>query len=210
MATECVEVSTAASPYAGAPARVRLALDAGGRVATATWDTDIYHPFLAAGAPVCACMVAGRARSEALQQLTALLRRPDLWAPCVQCVRNTAAWGELRSEPELFRVKAQVRTPGAAPLADEQLRRLVPPSGAAGGVLPDLGELLRTGAFSDVRVVVGRTAFRCHRTVLAARSAVLRGMFATQADQGTVRLAGEPQTFARLLQFIYLGRLTNK
>ena len=56
---------------------------------------------------------------------------------------------------------------------------------------------------------MGKTAFRCHRTLLSARSPVFRQLFDQGGDQGVLRInATSPTTFARLLQYIYSFRLT--
>ncbi|VDN19124.1 unnamed protein product [Gongylonema pulchrum] len=47
----------------------------------------------------------------------------------------------------------------------------------------ELGHLLDTGDFSDFTLNVGRRAFKCHRSILSARSAFFQGMFRDQNNQ---------------------------
>ncbi len=160
-----------------------------------------------------------------------LLENPHYAMPCDTCIATTneTALAEARTDPEFFKRKARAHTPGTHPPTDDELRIL---SHAASPLSMSFLPLLKTGAFSDVKVIVARAAFYCHRTVLAARSPVFRAMFnrntpttttptTTTAstttttsplledshhdgdEHGILRLNGDPAAFARMLQFIY-------
>eukprot|EP00047_Mylnosiga_fluctuans_P006922 m.249992 g.249992 ORF g.249992 m.249992 type:complete len:403 (+) comp16476_c0_seq1:44-1252(+) len=191
------------SPYSGATFQVDVT-----RVDNELvwrWASAIYHPTLAPGRSLCtSCILLDdlhtrKTPSEVLRDIFSLLSFPHHARTCAHCTGDPAALAEVQTDPSFFLRKARVRTPGANPPSDEELR--TPCS-------LDFGQLLTTGMFSDVKMLVDKTVFRCHRTVLAARSPVLARIFSA-GDGGIVRVreTASPTTFARLLQFAYSSKL---
>jgi speckle-type POZ protein len=77
----------------------------------------------------------------------------------------------------------------------------------------DLGELLKSGLFSDVVLSVGSRLFKGHKVILAARSPVFSAMFEhemTESRKGEVEITDVSEdVMAEMLQFIYTGTCTN-
>lgn len=170
-----------------------------------TWLSEIYHPIFSAGTPLCRqCWLHDRTSAETLVDILLLLEKPHYCAArCAHCPANNAkAFAEAKTDTFFFQRKARVRTPGAQPLSDDVLRNMA---------TLDLASILKSGAFSDVKMVVGRTIFHCHRTVLAARVPALSMLF-KQGDGGVVKVTETacPVTFARCLQYIYCTRLLSQ
>lgn len=176
---------------------------------TLIWESPIYHPYLAQGQALCECVTLRdrasremRSEEEVAAVLVQLLRRPLHWQPCESCHTHAQALAEAHSDPTFFARKARVRTPGTHPLPDEDLM-------AIGRPAFDMQLLLTTGAFSDLKITVGKTVFRCHRTVLAASSAGFARLFATQPDGGSIRIDSgiSPRSFGLFLKYIYLRQM---
>lgn len=199
-------------PYKGC--RFRLSVD-GAATATPTWvwRSPIYHPLLSEGSELCQCLQHRAKQLDATDELAGmvavvrqLLRPPALWPPCCpQCTPSSVPWTEAVSDPAFFCRKARCRTPGAAPLADAEIMRGTPTAQSRAQVF---GSLLRSGAYSDVKIVVGaaddKASFACHRTVLAGASRMFKHLFNSTVDRGELRLnRTRPKTFARFLQYCY-------
>eukprot|EP00050_Salpingoeca_kvevrii_P015329 m.45759 g.45759 ORF g.45759 m.45759 type:complete len:373 (-) comp6262_c1_seq2:199-1317(-) len=197
------------SAYEGAEFAVRVETTTDGRTGAVSWCSPIYHPLLVPNQRVCPCRLAGAQSAASVLDAIAgaladMLARPHLHPPCPSCPTNPQALAELRADPAFFARKARAATPGTAPFPDDDLRRLA----AADEGAMDFSRLLTSGVFSDVKLIVGRSAFKCHRTVLAAQSPVLRHYFETTADHGRVVVpSARPHVFGRFLQHIYSGRL---
>eukprot|EP00048_Salpingoeca_helianthica_P002391 m.56934 g.56934 ORF g.56934 m.56934 type:complete len:337 (+) comp12071_c0_seq3:111-1121(+) len=194
------------SPYSGASFSIRVTPCGDKKVWT--WQTKIYHPLFAAGATICQCLLTRcdnsgcKTVSEVMRDILLLLEKPNYCTKCEQCQINDDAFTEMKTDLAFFVRKARAHTPNTNPPSDEELR---------GGLsLSNFLPLLTTGAFSDIKLVVDKTVFRCHRTVLAARSPVFRSMFENECDGGTLRLnpAVDPRAVARFLQFVYGSVIT--
>lgn len=110
----------------------------------------------------------------------------------------------MKTDLAFFMRKARAHTPNTSPPSDDELR--------GGQLSMNFLPLLTTGAFSDVKLLVDKTVFRCHRTVLAARSPVFRTLFDQGGDGGSLRIgcSSDPRAMARFLQYIYGSVLTGR
>jgi hypothetical protein len=174
--------------------------------------SEIYHPYLHQATPICACLCptdtddTGNITDSdwldlARAQLLALLAHPELFHPCAACTVRAAVWAEMQADLTFFRRKARLHTPSTDPLPDSELRSTLPATS-----LPDwdLAALLRTGSFSDFKIVAsGKKAFRCHRSVLSAVSPALNRHFCQTADGGCLALDYPAEVVARFLRFLY-------
>jgi hypothetical protein len=91
-------------------------------------------------------------------RLRATLRQPHLFRPCHRgtCPLQTGPLAEAHADPTFFRYKARLHTPNTAPLADDEIRALAAQKTqqpTLRSAMVDLDVLLRTGAFSDLRIV---------------------------------------------------------
>lgn len=79
--------------------------------------------------------------------------------------------------------------------------------------LNDFEQLLEGGKFSDVKLVVGQSEFRAHKSILAARSRVFSAMFECemkeQKDNAVMITDIEPDVMQELLRWIYVGKVRN-
>lgn len=163
--------------------------------------SKIYHPFFSEGKRICSCLTQTANPQNILDTIMGLLGNPELLSHCENCSFLQSALFEMKHEPSFYARKAAANTPGTYPLSDDELRRcssntLTP---------PNMEWMLKTGAFSDVKVIVGKTTFRCHRTVLSVYSSVFKTIF-SKGDGGVVHVdCRNPRVFARFLQFLYSG-----
>lgn len=210
------------SPYSGASFVVSIrgenpngSCDNAGCTPRWVWRGPVYHPWLCHDRPLCRCLThyntAGppRGPAELRAALERLLLHPQLWRPCAACPPpRCEVYRSMCADLALFRLKARVRTPGTTPPSDEQLAGLSP--GRVQGWPGGCATLLASGAFSDVTLVLAGDkgpAFRCHRTILGARSAVFRALL-REGDDGTVRMPhSDAASFAVFLQHIYSDHL---
>lgn len=245
----------ASSPYSGAVFSLEVTVAPSSSASSSAlltwrWLSPIYHPCFSMGGVLCSCMLlsphvsgANQARSpvEVLRHVLLLLEKPHYTMRCAHCVLHDQAFAEAVDDHVFFLRKARVRTPGAEPLSDEELRGMCHASAVASASAPasapphitaaaaatatatavpsapsavpslDFSHLLTSGIFSDLKVLVGKTSFRCHRTILAARSPVFRKHFEEGLDHGLLRVnASSSLAFARLLQYVYGSRLAKK
>lgn len=177
---------------------------------TWSWQSSIYHPIFVQGKQLCKCITLNangsrRNPSFIISDVISLLEKPHYSLKCDECDVNDAAFAEMKIDCDFFLRKARVHTPGADLVRDEDLRAIHSPLTA------EIGKLLFTGAYSDVKVVVSKSVFRCHRTVLSARSAVFKRMFDCGGDAGILRICDTNAcAFGRLLQFIYSEKLCSR
>lgn len=192
----------ASSCYAGAKFQVGIDCDR----RAATWNSQIYHPLFTQGGSICSCISKPASSSQMShdewqeyleEQLLSLISVPELFRPCSYCSMVQTAWCECQSDVAFFKKKAQSRTIGAFPLSDQDLR-----GGKAADM--DFSVLLKTGLYSDFKIVAGGKSFNCHRTVLASASPVLAKRFQTLADGGVWRLPDvEAKAMAFFLKWVY-------
>lgn len=205
------------SPYKGCRFMASVALSS---PPVWTFRSAIYHPMLRENGQLCSCLrkhaLAHNAEDEVSGMVTVLrklLTKPSALPPCQACRPDIMALTESLTDPQFFARKARIRTPGADPLEDADIMRGSKASQSQAAIFTDM---LRTGSHSDIRIVVGRdgsqqATFKCHRTILAAKSMMFRQLFNSTADKGELRLnRTRPQTFARLLQYIYSGDIPGK
>lgn len=120
-------------------------------VSSVVFKSDVYHPLFAKNKQLCACVTNHQSLAfptsevaSVAQTVLYLLEKPHIWRYCPKCAASPQALAELRTDPDFFSRKARVHTPMATPPADTELRSQA---------RPDWGDLLRTGAFSDVKLV---------------------------------------------------------
>lgn len=77
----------------------------------------------------------------------------------------------------------------------------------------DFENLLETGNFSDVKLLVGSKEFLAHKCILSTRSRVFSAMFThemTEQIANTVNIPDiEPEVMQEVLRFIYVGKVKN-
>ena len=138
---------------------VRLTLaETGGAAPAFICRSDLHHPNLACGRPICTCITAGaRTVAEALVRVQACLASPV--RQCDGCVVNAGAWAEWRVDAALWRVKSSAHGTSAAVQARAA-------QDVAAGVLAvrDRLLLLTTGAFADT--VLARRAHAINRSLI--------------------------------------------
>jgi hypothetical protein len=138
-----------ASPYSGAKCSISIMTNDNNSIEW-QWLSDIYHPIFTPGARLCRfCILhigSGPLRSpkDIFTDICLLLEKPHYSTKCPSCVVNDMAFAEMKADPTFFLRKARVRTPGSHPLSDDELR---------GGSSLDFSGLLKTGAFSDIKMV---------------------------------------------------------
>lgn len=89
-----------------------------------------------------------------------------------------------------------------------------PTSMALAELQDHMGELYRSGAFSDVTLAHNDMRYRSHRCILAARSRYFAIMFGSQMKEAkapVVYIAApwSDEAFSRFLEFLYTGRIAN-
>jgi hypothetical protein len=169
--------------------------------------------------------------SEVMRDVLLLLEHPNYCTKCDHCPVNELAHTEMKTDLAFFLRKARAHTPNADPPTDEELRGGMSFSNflplLTTGAFSDVKLVSRLFVHIFVAVcqsprpcqllfmitvsvltcpqVVDKTVFRCHRTVLAARSPVFRAMFDHGSDGGTIRVTAntDPRAMARFLQFLY-------
>lgn len=157
--------------------------------------TDIHHPNLMLNVPICQCLISGSSIANAeviLQQLLSLPQRS-----CSGCIKNRQSLQEYQLHPIAASLQSAWSISRSVSLK-EQLDTII--------VTLSRETLLRTGAFSDLRISVDSKAFRCHSPILSTSGTHL----ASLCGSGVHRVENmTPAMFARLLQFIYLDDLGN-
>lgn len=195
-----------ASPYSGATFSIAIFFGKDCPISW-TWQSSIYHPQFCKGVNICSCLLNSddglKSPKAVLKDISILLEKPHYIVQCEHCNVNPTSFAEMRTDLDFFKRKARAHTPGADPLSDEDLRSASP---------FNFSDLLLTGAHSDVTVVVGKSVFRCHRTILAARSSALRESFDSPSlESGLLRLENtNAVAFARCLKYIYGGKLASR
>ena len=189
-------------------------------------QSHVHHPNLALGRPICRCLIENaHTVAEARAKIATSLRLATPANTCTACVVNKQAWAEFVLDPALWRIKAATLVCPTAdhvavqPLIDARLEQLMTDDSMAA----QRTVLLVTGAFSDVTLVrlaidvnvamlnmtlqlVGRTSFRCHRSLLLrCRSPWLQHLMADSTHDPAVHITGggSPATWGRILRHIY-------
>eukprot|EP00039_Didymoeca_costata_P019307 m.337005 g.337005 ORF g.337005 m.337005 type:complete len:473 (-) comp18021_c0_seq1:173-1591(-) len=158
--------SSSSSPFAGCHFNMRVTLpseSASWELADYVWESEIYHPLLKKGKPLCGCIIrtaqrifqqgfAESCQAAVLSIVAKLVESPIRWSMCPSCNPDMGILSEAMARPDFFNRKAKVHTPGAQKLTDADIvggcdmQRTTP--------LSFLSRLLTTGEFSDIDVFV--------------------------------------------------------